>query len=85
MNRKDKAHLELTLSRNIKDNRKGSYKYISSKSKIRENVGLKLNWVDIPVTEDTEKMELLNAFLASVCAAEGDFQESETPEAREKS
>ncbi|RMC15252.1 hypothetical protein DUI87_07440 [Hirundo rustica rustica] len=36
MNRKAKAHLELSLSRDIKDTKKGFYKYISSKSKLRK-------------------------------------------------
>ncbi|GAB0176869.1 mitochondrial enolase superfamily member 1 [Grus japonensis] len=38
-----KAHLELNLARDVKDNKKGFFKYISSKRKTRENVGLLLN------------------------------------------
>ncbi|GAB0180066.1 mitochondrial enolase superfamily member 1 [Grus japonensis] len=41
--RKAKAHLELNLARDVKDNKKGFFKYISSKRKARENVGPLLN------------------------------------------
>lgn len=40
--RKPKAHLELNLSRSVKDNKKGFFKYIS-KRKTGENMGLLLN------------------------------------------
>jgi len=43
--RKAKAHLELNLTRDVKDNKKGFFKYISSKRKTRENVGLLLTEV----------------------------------------
>lgn len=42
------------------------FKYISSKKKTRENVGLLMNGMDALVTKDTEKAELLNAFFASI-------------------
>lgn len=70
MSGKAKAHLKLSLSRDFKDNKKGFYKCISSKSKLRKNVGLMLNQMGVLVTEDTEKTKLLNVFLASVCTAE---------------
>ena len=41
--RKAKAHLELNLARDVKDNKKGFFKYISSKGQTRENVGPLLN------------------------------------------
>ncbi|XP_010138818.1 PREDICTED: uncharacterized protein C7orf73 homolog [Buceros rhinoceros silvestris] len=47
----------------------GLFKYISSKRKTRENLGLQLNEVGDPVTEDTEKAELINATFASVFIA----------------
>jgi len=53
--KKAKAHLELNLLREVKDNKKGFFKYVSSKRKTRENVGSLLNEVGVPVTEDTEK------------------------------
>jgi len=37
--RKAKAHLELNLARDVKDNKKGFFKYVSSKAKTRKNVG----------------------------------------------
>jgi len=43
--RKAKVHLELKLARNVKDNKKGCFKYLSSKWKTRENVVLLLRWV----------------------------------------
>jgi len=55
--RKAKVHLELNLARDVKDNKKDFYKYISSKRKTRDKVGAL-------VTEDTQKAELLNAFFA---------------------
>jgi len=60
---KAKAHLELNLTGDVKDNKKGFFKYISSKRKSRDNVGPLLNEVGTLVTEDAEKVELLNACL----------------------
>ncbi|GAB0183976.1 mitochondrial enolase superfamily member 1 [Grus japonensis] len=82
--RKARAHLELNLSGDVKDNKKGFFKYISSKRKTRENVGPLLNEMGALVMEDTEKVELLNAFFASVCTAKAGPQESQTLEVREK-
>jgi len=59
--RKAKAHLELNLARDVKDYRKGFFKYTSSNRMTRENVGPLLKEVSALVTEDTEKVELLNA------------------------
>ncbi|GAB0199208.1 mitochondrial enolase superfamily member 1 [Grus japonensis] len=64
----------------VKDNKKGFFKYISSKRKTRENVGPLLNEVGALVMEDTEKAELLNAFFASVFTAKAGPQESQTRE-----
>lgn len=41
--RKAKAHLQLNLEREIKDNKKSFFKYISSKRKSKENVVSLLN------------------------------------------
>lgn len=84
MTRKAKAHLELNLAKDIKGKKKSLYKYISSKRKIRENVGLLLNPMGVLVMEDAEKAELLNVFFASVFTAEDDSQESQTSEVREE-
>ena len=43
--RKAKAYLELKLARDVKNNKKSFFNYISSKRKTRENVGLLLTEV----------------------------------------
>ena len=53
--RKAKVHLELNLARDVKDNNKGFFKYISSKQKTRDNVGPLLNEMSILVMEHAEK------------------------------
>ncbi|GAB0208607.1 mitochondrial enolase superfamily member 1 [Grus japonensis] len=73
---KAKAHLELNLAGEVKDNKKGFFKYISSKRTTRENVGPLLNEMGALVMED--------AFFASVLTAKASPQESQTLEAGEK-
>jgi len=82
--RKATVPLELNLARDVKDNKKSFFKYISSKWKTRENVGLLLNKVGVLVTEDAEKAELLNAFFASVFTAKAGPQESQVLDVREE-
>ncbi|GAB0207732.1 hypothetical protein GRJ2_003238900 [Grus japonensis] len=82
--RKAKAHLELNLAGEVKDNKKGFFKYISSKRTTRENVGPLLNEAGALVMEDTEKAELLHAFFTSVLTAKADPQESQTLEVGQK-
>jgi len=82
--RRAKAHMDLNLARDVKDNKKGFFKYISSNQKTRENVGPLLNKMGALVTEDTEKAKLLNAFFASVFPAEAGPQASQPLEVREK-
>ncbi|GAB0178706.1 mitochondrial enolase superfamily member 1 [Grus japonensis] len=81
---KAKDHLELNLARNVKDNKKGFFKYISSKRKTKEDVVPLLNEVGALVTEDTEKVELLNVFFALVFTAKAGPQETQTLELEEK-
>ncbi|KAK4810486.1 hypothetical protein QYF61_004266 [Mycteria americana] len=82
--RKDKAQMEFNLARDVKDNKKGFYKYIGDKKKTRENVGLLLNETGDLVTQDTEKAEVLNAFFASVFTSKTGLQEYQAPETRGK-
>jgi len=82
--RKAKAHLELKLARDVKNNKKGFFNYISSKRKARDNVGPLLNEAGVLVMEDAEKAELLNAFFASVFSVKAGPQESQAPDVREE-
>jgi len=82
--RKAKVHLELNLARDVKDNKKDLFKYISSKQMTRENVGSLLSEVGALVMDDTEKAELLNAFFASVFTAKSGPQAPQSLEVREK-
>ena len=66
--RKIKAHLELKLAKETKDNMK-VFKYVNSKRKTRDNVGPLLNEGGVLVMGDAEKMEMLNAFFALVFAS----------------
>lgn len=60
--RKDKDHLELSLTKDVMDNKKCFFRYISSKRSNREYVGLLLNGVGALMMKDTEKTVILNAF-----------------------
>ncbi|CAM5102982.1 unnamed protein product [Eretmochelys imbricata] len=64
--RKAKSHLELQLARGVKSNKKGFFRYVSNKKKVKESVGPLLNEGGNLVTEDVEKANVLNAFFASV-------------------
>ena len=82
--RKAKVHLELNLVREVKDNKKGFFKYISRKRMTREDVGLLVSEVGVLVMKHTEKVELLNAIFASVFTAKAGPQVSQSLEAREE-
>ncbi|CAM4544601.1 unnamed protein product [Caretta caretta] len=64
--RKAKSHLELQLARDVKSNKKGFFRYVSNKKKVKESVGPLLNDGGNLVTEDVEKANVFNAFFASV-------------------
>jgi len=82
--RKSKDHLELNLAMDVKGIKKGFPKYINRKWKTRENVGALLNEVGALVTEDTERVEFLNAFFASVFTAKAGPQASHFLEERKE-
>ncbi|GAB0205961.1 mitochondrial enolase superfamily member 1 [Grus japonensis] len=64
--RKAKALMEISLARDVKDNKKSFYRYVSDKRRMRENVGPLRNETGDLVTQDMEKAEVLNNFFASV-------------------
>ncbi|GAB0181491.1 hypothetical protein GRJ2_000614400 [Grus japonensis] len=64
--RKAKALIEISLARDVKDNKKNFYRYISDKRKTRENVGPLWNEMGDLVTQDMEKAEVLKEFFPSV-------------------
>jgi len=74
----------LKLARDVKDNKKSFFKYISSKRKTRDNVGLLLKEVGAMVMEAAEKAQLLNAYFASVFSANAGSQKTQAPEVREE-
>lgn len=61
-------------------NKKGSYRYHSSKRTTRENVGLLRNGAGALMTKDTEKAEALNAFFTSAFTAKMVLKVSGAPE-----
>ena len=63
--RKAKAHLELNLAKDMKDN-KVFFKYVNNKRRTRDNVGLLLNEVGALVSGDVENVEILNTFFVLV-------------------
>ncbi|GAB0204631.1 hypothetical protein GRJ2_002928700 [Grus japonensis] len=64
--RKAKALIEISLAKDVKDNKKSFYRYVSDKRRTRENVGPLWNETGDLVTQDVEKAEVLNDFFASV-------------------
>ncbi|GAB0205074.1 hypothetical protein GRJ2_002973000 [Grus japonensis] len=64
--RKATALIEISLARDVKDNKKSFYRYVSDKRRTRENVGPLWNKTGDLVTQDMEKVEVLNDFFASV-------------------
>ncbi|KAG6931740.1 hypothetical protein G0U57_001044 [Chelydra serpentina] len=72
--RKAKSHLELQLAGDVRSNKKGFFRYVSNKKKVKESVGPLLNEGGNLVTEDAEKASVLNAFFASVFTDKGSSQ-----------
>ncbi|GAB0178261.1 cAMP-dependent protein kinase inhibitor alpha [Grus japonensis] len=64
--RKAKALIEINLARDVKDNKKSFYRYVSDKRRTRENMGPLQNETGDLVTQDMEKAEVLSDFFASV-------------------
>ncbi|GAB0176269.1 mitochondrial enolase superfamily member 1 [Grus japonensis] len=64
--RKAKTLIEISLARDVKDNKKSFYRYVSDKRKMRENVDPLWKETGDLVTRNMEKAEVLNEFFASV-------------------
>ncbi|GAB0206598.1 mitochondrial enolase superfamily member 1 [Grus japonensis] len=64
--RKARAQLELKLARDVKNYKKGFFRYVNNKQKQKENIGPLLNRRDELVTNSAEKAEVLNTFFTSV-------------------
>ncbi|KFW69345.1 hypothetical protein AS28_06177, partial [Pygoscelis adeliae] len=64
--RKTKARLELNLARDARNKKKGFYRYVSQKRKVKDSAPLLMNTTGKLVTMDEEKAEVLNNFFASV-------------------
>ncbi|GAB0177476.1 hypothetical protein GRJ2_000212900 [Grus japonensis] len=61
--RKAKAYTELNLAKDVKDNKKSFYRYVSDKRRTRENVGPLQNETGDLVTQDMEKVEIMEQIL----------------------
>ncbi|GAB0180769.1 mitochondrial enolase superfamily member 1 [Grus japonensis] len=62
----NKAQPELKLARDVKNYKKGFFRYVNNKQKQKENIGPLLNRRGELVTNNTEKAEVLNTFFTSV-------------------
>ncbi|GAB0207216.1 mitochondrial enolase superfamily member 1 [Grus japonensis] len=81
--RKAKALTEISLARDVKDNKKSFYRYVSEKRRTRENVGPLQNETGDLVTQDMEKAEVLNDFFASVFTGKGSSHAAQVAEGRD--
>jgi len=64
--RKTTAQLEQNLARDAKNNKKGFYRYVSQKRKVKESVSSLMSKTGKLVTMDNEQAEVLSNFFASV-------------------
>jgi len=64
--RKAKALIELKLARHVKGNKKIFYRYVSDERKARENVGPLWKEMGDVITQERDKAEVMNNFVASV-------------------
>lgn len=64
--RKAKAQLELSLSRDVKNNKKGFYRNIGQERQAKESVSPLVNEKGEMVATDMEKAEILNEFFTLV-------------------
>ncbi|GAB0206304.1 hypothetical protein GRJ2_003096000 [Grus japonensis] len=81
--RKTKALIEISLARDVKDNKKSFYRYVRDKRRTRENVGPLWNETGDLVTQDMEKAEVLNDFFASVFTGKCSSHTAQVTEGRD--
>ncbi|GAB0202682.1 mitochondrial enolase superfamily member 1 [Grus japonensis] len=81
--RKAKALREISLARDVKDNKKSFHRYVSDKRRTRENVGPLWNETGDLVTQDMEKAEVLNDFFASVSTGKCSSHTAQVTEGRD--
>ncbi|KAF1468727.1 hypothetical protein FQV17_0013856, partial [Megadyptes antipodes antipodes] len=77
--RKAKAQLERNLAAVVKDNKKSFYKYINNKKRAKENLHPLLDAGGNIVTEDEEKVEVLNAFFVSAFNRQTSYPQGTRP------
>jgi len=58
--------MELNLTKDAKNNKKGFYRYVSQKKKVKESVAPVMSKTGKLVATDEEKAEVLNNIFASV-------------------
>ncbi|GAB0209393.1 mitochondrial enolase superfamily member 1 [Grus japonensis] len=75
--------MEISLARDVKDNKKSFYRYVSEKRRMRENVGPFRNETGDLVTQDMEKAEVLNDFFASVFTSKCSSHTAQVTEGRD--
>ncbi|KFZ60398.1 hypothetical protein N338_05724, partial [Podiceps cristatus] len=78
--RKAKAQMELSLARDVKNNKKGFYRYIGQKRQAKESIPPLVNGKGELAATDVEKAEVLNEFFASVFSGSQDSPNSQVPE-----
>ncbi|KFP48026.1 hypothetical protein N323_07381, partial [Cathartes aura] len=64
--RKAKEQLDLNLARDAKNNKKGFYRYVSQKRKVKENIPPLMNKIGKLATTAEEKAGVLDKFFASL-------------------
>lgn len=78
--REAKALLKLNLVKHEKGNKEGFYRHISSRRKLRENMGLLLNEAGDLITKDVEKAKVLFSAFTLVFIGNTCLQESQGKE-----
>jgi len=62
----DQARLQFKLASTVKDNKRGFFKHVNSRRRIRDDIGLLLDEVGHLTNRDVDKAEMFNVFFTSV-------------------